>query len=108
MDPTTLDQLTRWAGGQLAATDPTEAVTTICTDSRALRAGDLFLALHGENFDGHSFVVEAARRGATGAIVQETPPGLPDDFVVLRVDDTLRAFHEIAAGYRRSLPLRVV
>jgi UDP-N-acetylmuramoyl-tripeptide--D-alanyl-D-alanine ligase len=108
MDPTTLDQLTRWAGGQLAATDPAEAVTTICTDSRALRAGDFFLALRGDNFDGHVFVAEAARRGATGAIMQEIPAGLPDDFVVLRVEDTLRAFQQIAAAYRRSLPLRVV
>src|SRR5436190_3482055 len=108
MEPTPLDQLTRWTGGQLAAADPSAPVTTVCTDSRALRAGDLFLALRGENFDGHTFVAEAARRGATGAVVQELPAGVPDDFAILRVDDTLRALQQIAAAYRGTLPLRVV
>lgn len=108
MDPTKLDTLSRWAGGRLAAGDPTLAVTNVCTDSRSLRAGDLFLALRGDKFDGHNFVAEAARRGATGAIVQDISPDLPEDFAVLRVDDTLRALQQIAAQYRRSLPLRVI
>ena len=49
-------------------------VATVCTDSRALKAGDLFVALRGENFDGHTFVAEAARRGALGAIVEQNVP----------------------------------
>ena len=108
MDPTQLDQLARWAGGQLAASDPLATVTNVCTDSRALHAGDLFLALRGERYDGHGFIAEAARRGATGAVVEVAPGDLPDDFAVVRVEDTLRAYQRIAAAYRRSLPLRVV
>ena len=108
MNPTPLEQLARWADGQLAASDPPATITTVCTDSRALRAGDLFLALRGEKFDAHTFVAEAARRGATGAVVQDVPADLPADFAVVRVENTLRALQQIAAAYRRSLPLRSV
>src|SRR5690606_37325321 len=86
------------------------AATTahICTDTRALKAGDLFLALSGENFNGHTFLAEAAKRGAIGAVVSEDIPGLPQDFAVLRVPDTLTALQNAAAAYRQTLPLQVV
>jgi UDP-N-acetylmuramoyl-tripeptide--D-alanyl-D-alanine ligase len=83
-------------------------VTTICTDSRTLKAGDCFLALRGECFDGHSVVAEAARRGALGAIVESAPVNLPPDFFVLQVPGTLRALQQAAAEYRRTLPVQVV
>jgi UDP-N-acetylmuramoyl-tripeptide--D-alanyl-D-alanine ligase len=108
MDATNLETLTRWAGGTLASGDPAAAVSVICTDSRHLKAGDLFLALRGENFDGHLFTGEAAKRGATGAVVEEIPDQMPAGFAVLKVPDTLSALQKIAGEYRRSLDLRVV
>jgi UDP-N-acetylmuramoyl-tripeptide--D-alanyl-D-alanine ligase len=108
MEPTHLERIARWAGGELLAGDAAATVETICTDSRALRAGDLFLALRGENFDGHSFVREAAKRGALGAVVEDAPEDLPPHFAIIRVGDTLRALQEIAASYRRNLPLQAV
>lgn len=108
MDPTPLERLARWAGGRVTAGDPAATTTTVCTDSRVLRAGDLFLALRGEKFDGHNFVDEAARRGAAGAVVQEVAANLPPDFGLVHVPDTLSALQQIATHYRRSLPLRVV
>ncbi len=45
---------------------PTCARRCVCTDSRSLQGGDLFVALRGDKFDGHTFVVEAAKRGAIG------------------------------------------
>ena len=77
MDSTTIAKIAQWAGGTLAAGEASDAVTTICTDSRALKAGDFFVALRGENFDAHTFIAEAARRGAAGAIVEEFPGDLP-------------------------------
>src|SRR5438552_5115551 len=106
MEPTPLDQLTRWTSGQLAAADPTATVTTVCTDSRALKAGDLFIAIRGEKFDGHDFVSEAARIGAAGAIVEKAPAGLPPSFCVIEVVDTIRALQALAAEYRASLSLK--
>ncbi len=55
------------------ACDRTEAmgsVTGVTTDSRAAKAGDLFVAIRGERFDGHDFVGEAFHRGAIGAVVR--------------------------------------
>jgi UDP-N-acetylmuramoyl-tripeptide--D-alanyl-D-alanine ligase len=108
MDPTELDTIARWTGGHLAGGDPALPIDSICTDSRALKAADLFLALRGENFDGHKFIAEAARRGAVGAVVEDAPEGLPPGFAVIRVGNTLGAFQQISANYRRLLSLQVI
>jgi UDP-N-acetylmuramoyl-tripeptide--D-alanyl-D-alanine ligase len=108
MEPTKLEVIARWAGGEIAAGDPSLLFTTVCTDSRALHGGDMFLALRGDKFDGHTFLAEAARRGATGAIVEESIGGLPPDFAVVRVPNTLTALQQLAANYRRSLQCQVV
>ncbi len=108
MDPTDLDTIARWTGGHIDGGNPTLPIDTICTDSRALKAADLFLALRGDNFDGHTFVAEAARRGAVGAIVENALEGLPPGFAVIRVGNTLGALQQISANYRRQLPLQVV
>ena len=48
MDATPFEKIALWSGGKLAAGDPRGTVTTVCTDSRSLKAGDLFVALRGE------------------------------------------------------------
>ncbi|MES2570278.1 MAG: UDP-N-acetylmuramoyl-tripeptide--D-alanyl-D-alanine ligase [Verrucomicrobiota bacterium] len=108
MDPINAETLARWAEGKLLSGSPSSTATTLCTDSRALKAGDLFLALRGETFDGHAFIPQAAQTGAMGVIAEEVPAGLPSDFVVIVVADTLRALQSIAAQYRRTLDLEVV
>jgi len=108
VETVTLQTLSQWAGGKLLSGDPGRTVTHICTDSRALKSGELFLALRGENFDAHSFVGRAAEIGAAGAVVDREIGNLPADFAVIRVDDTLTALQQIAANYRRTLPLKAV
>ncbi len=110
MDPTELSTITKWAGGELLRGDGAALrVTNICTDSRALKAGDLFLALRGENFDGHKFVAEAAKLGAAGrGGGRRCREGVPENFAVIKVPDTLVALQQIATHYRRSLPLKAV
>jgi UDP-N-acetylmuramoyl-tripeptide--D-alanyl-D-alanine ligase len=79
----------------------------VSTDSRTTAAGDLFVALRGERFDGHRFLAEAARRGAVAAVVADDPatdPGIP----LVRVPDTLLALGEMARGYRRRFSLPVL
>ena len=69
MDSTSLSQIALWAGGRLVGGDSATTVTTVSSDSRALKPGDLFIAIRGEKFDGHTFLAEAARLGAAGAII---------------------------------------
>ena len=71
----------------------------VSTDSRAVCAGDLFVALKGERFDGHRYVEEAVRRGAAAALTsRRVEAGLPVAQVV--VDDTRLALGRLAAYWR--------
>ena len=108
MNATLLSKVAQWSGGHLLAGGADATVTSICTDSRSLKSGDIFIALRGENFDGHSFVPEAARLGAIGAVVEKAPLGLPVNFGIIKVLDTLRALQLLSTNYRTSLPLKVV
>lgn len=96
----------RWLHRPLDAPAAAPALTGLSTDSRALRRGQVFLALRGDQFDGHAFVGDALTRGAAMLIVESMPAGLqalsPTVFV-LQVDDTLKALARLASAYRRSL-----
>ncbi|HEY8062764.1 MAG TPA: UDP-N-acetylmuramoyl-tripeptide--D-alanyl-D-alanine ligase [Gemmatimonadales bacterium] len=77
------------------------AFGTILTDTRTLAPGALFVALVGERFDAHEFLVAARDAGASGAVVRKgTAP--VSGLVLYPVDDTLRALGALAAAHRRS------
>ena len=81
------------------------------TDTRALERGATFLALRGENFDGHDYVDEAFARGAACAIVDAAHPQLLEGAKgrsLLIVPDTLRAYLELGALARTHLHGTVV
>src|SRR5436190_17111005 len=109
MNPLRLSQIAKFAGALDFSGDGTVVIDKIGTDSRTLKGGELFIALRGENFDGHNFVEAAAKANAAGAIVESNWKGkLPETFALIRAEDTLRAYQELAANYRRSLSLKVV
>jgi UDP-N-acetylmuramoyl-tripeptide--D-alanyl-D-alanine ligase len=108
MDPVPLEILERWCDGTLLSGNPEQQVSAICSDSRALKPGDLFFALRGERFDGHAFVPEAVRSGALGAVVDSDVGTVPEGFALLRVSDVLGALQKIAGAYRQTLSLKVV
>ncbi|HVN31052.1 MAG TPA: UDP-N-acetylmuramoyl-tripeptide--D-alanyl-D-alanine ligase [Thermoanaerobaculaceae bacterium] len=78
-------------------------VTGVAIDSRAVRPGDLFVALPGERTDGHEFVAQAAAAGAAAALVSQA---VTAELPMLVVPDTLAALQRLAraeragAGYR--------
>ncbi|MDG2990358.1 UDP-N-acetylmuramoyl-tripeptide--D-alanyl-D-alanine ligase [Candidatus Synechococcus calcipolaris G9] len=77
----------------------------ICTDSRELRPGDVFLALRGDNFDGHGFVATAKEGGAIAAIVDHPlKVALPQ----LIVKDTLAAYQAIAQWWRNQVSATII
>ncbi|MBM5806181.1 MAG: UDP-N-acetylmuramoyl-tripeptide--D-alanyl-D-alanine ligase [Cyanobacteria bacterium M_surface_10_m2_179] len=89
--------------------DPNTPVGAICTDSRALAVGQLFIALVGERFDGHAFLPQAAAAGAQAAVVQRGRVGeVPAGLLHWVVDDTLYAYQQLAAFHRQSLLAPVV
>ena len=56
-------------GGELLRTSSCRRVRGVSIDSRGIRRGELFVALKGEQFDGHRFVLNAVEQGASGAII---------------------------------------
>ena len=87
-------------GGRFICGATRASFRLISTDTRTVQPGDLFLALVGDNFDGHDFVFEAVARGAAGVIVSR--PVELTTVPVVQVPDTLRALGDLAA-YRRHL-----
>jgi UDP-N-acetylmuramoyl-tripeptide--D-alanyl-D-alanine ligase len=109
MNPLTLSQIAQLAGGSLSSGDGTVVIDKISTDSRTIKRGDLFVALRGENFDGHNFIEAVATNGAAGVIVDfNWKANVPQNFALVRANDTLQAYQQLAANYRKSLALRVV
>ena len=109
MNPLTLSQIAQFAAALLSPGDGTALINKISTDSRTIKPGELFVALRGENFEGHDYIEAAARAGATGALVDLNWQGnIPGNFALLRAADTLQAYQNLAANYRKSLPLKVL
>ena len=98
-------------GGRITHGDGAVAIGRVSIDSRAIQPGDLFIAIHGERFDGHRFVKDALDGGAIGAIVHRVPgpvaePARPALFI--EVGDTTRALQDLARDVRRRSGAKVV
>lgn len=75
----------------------------ICSDSRSLESGQIFFALKGERFDGHSFAVQALAEGASAVVVEDLPSGLDaSDPRVFHVPSVLQALQDLARYHRRQ------
>lgn len=83
------------------------AVTSIVTDSREVTQGALFVALRGENSDGHAYIEKAASLGAA-CIIAEKAPEKTLTCPILLVEDSMIAIGKLSAAYKnRTNPLTV-
>ncbi len=105
MKELTLKQIAAWCGGEVDAAFENLTVKNVQTDSRNVVPGDLFVALPGEKADGHTFVAAAADKGAVCALVSHDVQAA---IACIKVPDTVRAFGDIAAGYRKELGIKVI
>ncbi|MEL6494996.1 MAG: UDP-N-acetylmuramoyl-tripeptide--D-alanyl-D-alanine ligase [Cyanobacteria bacterium J06623_7] len=85
---------------------PDSSVLGITTDSRSLKPQELFIALTGENFDGHNFASQAADRGAIAIIVQHQIPSITTPQFIVK--DTLQAYQQIARWWRDRFEIPVI
>ena len=77
----------------------------LTTDTRSLQAGEVFLALRGENFDGHRFGEAAIQKGAIAAIVEHP---LEADVPQLLVESTLKAYQQIGQWWRQQVQIPII
>ena len=105
MKELTLKQIADWCGGKVSARFEHLRVSRMQSDSRKVRSGDLFVALKGAKADGHDFAEAAINHGAVAALVSRP---ISEKLPSIEVEDTLRAYGDIAAGYRQMTGVKVV
>src|SRR5438874_4391801 len=109
MERLSLSKIAEYPAAQITCGSAETAIERVSTDSRTIKPGELFVALRGENFDAHNFLEQVAKSGAAGAIAgEEVSARLPPEFAILRTDDTLAAYQNLAANYRKTLSLKVL
>jgi UDP-N-acetylmuramoyl-tripeptide--D-alanyl-D-alanine ligase len=92
--------------GSTLVGDGATPIARVHSDTRSLRAGDLFVALKGERFDAHDFLPQARAQGAAAALAERgiAGAGLPG----LAVSDSLGALQALAAAWRRRFVLPLI
>ena len=107
-----LQKIIDFSGAELLQGNSKQSIEEIVIDSREVKDNYLFIAIIGENQDGHLYLEDAVNNGAGAVIVDRE---LESDFLeisgvaVLKVDDTTRALQKIAHNYRQSFPeLKVI
>jgi len=105
-----LDEICEIISARCGADMNVYEVKGISTDSRTMRAGELFFAIKGEKFDGHDFVSSAFEKGAVGAVVEREPELTDESYRgrLLYVDDVIRAMGGLASYYRDELACTVI
>ncbi len=101
-------EVAEWSGGTWGQSQP-PLIRGVSTDTRTLVRENLYFALKGSNFDGHDFLNEAFRKGASGAVVaRDKAPAGATQRPLLRVADPARTLRDVAAGHRRKTDPEIV
>lgn len=102
-----LTQVATATGGTLVGADVD--IDGVSTDSREAMSGKLFVALRGERFDAHDFLMQAAQRGAVAAMVERVDGlSVPPAFPLVQVTDTRLALGVLGAWWRQQFHIPVI
>ena len=102
----TIKEIADITGGELFSERPEATLKRFSIDSRNIEPGDFFIAIKGENYDGHDFIEDAVNKGVAGVIVQE--PFENNTVAVILVKDTLKAMGAIAKEIRSASDIPVI
>ena len=91
--------------GEPYGLDPKATFQRVCTDSRQIQPGDLFVALQGEHFNGNEYAEEALGKGASAVVLDEPVKGVAS---FLMVSDGCQALGELGAAHRDEFDLPVI
>lgn len=107
MEPLKLSEIAAFCGDAVVVGNENTKITNICTDSRKITKDDAFLALSGDNFDGHDFIESCIKNGVKSFIVSKDI-SFPENINAVIVKDTNDALCKIALGYRKKFILKSV
>ena len=103
----TISRAAAVCGGRICGEgDPGAELGSVVIDSRAVSAGDFFVAYKGERVDGHDYISAAFDKGAVCCLAQRVPEGETRPLIL--VPDVQTALEQICAEYRRDLRLPVI
>lgn len=107
MKPILLEEVIKATNGCINNNVNTDKVfiKNVCTDSRNVKEGDLFIALIGDNFDGHDFINMAFEKGAIACICEKQ---IKTDKILINVTDTKNALKDLAMYYKSLFKIPVV
>ncbi len=104
-----VNEIIKATGGKLVQGNLSDKSGPISTDSRRLKQGETFLALKGNNFDGHDFITQALESKVTGLIVEkDLVCPVPEGIAIIRVKDTTLALGNIANFQRQKFNLPLI
>lgn len=106
----TIEEIERACGAQLLKRGREPSMDGVSTDTRTIETGNLFLALKGENFDGHAFLKKACEDGASGVILSDASfaAEVPSDVSAFLVKDTKKALENLAHFHRMRFHVPVI
>ena len=104
----TISHIVKATQGNLLQGNPTVRIKGVSINSRTLKRGELFIAIKGENFDGHSFIQPSLEKGALALVVSQKPKKISSRVPVIYVKDTTIALGRIAAMYRSFFKIPVI
>ena len=109
MDPRPLQFIADATAGEILRGSADTMIRRVCTDSRQVQAGDLFVAVAGEKFDGHQFIAEVMAKGVAAIMLDRAKSdALPDGCALLAVPNTRAAYARLAARYRQDFEIPVI
>lgn len=105
------EEIVHAISGEIVLENKNHNLNNICIDTRKITKDNVFLALNGENFNGNKFVIEALKKGASIAIIDDILVDLKEAEglgVIIKVKNTYEALIELAKYYREKLKIKVV
>jgi len=90
--------------------DKYKSVTSVSIDTRTIKKNSIFVAIKGDNFDGHNYVKEAVKKGATAIVVNNRKLKHFEDVTIpiISVKNTINAYAELAKIWRKKLSAKVI
>src|SRR3989339_170569 len=106
----TIEDFFQLKGAVLYDAEKIKSVKKVSIDSRNVPAGSLFIAIKGDKFNGHDFVIDAVKKGAAVVLISSDKLSSLEniDVPVITVNDTTLALGELAAVWRKKLKTKII
>lgn len=109
MEKISLEEVVKYVNGKVLSGNVTnKSISTVVTDSRVNTKQGLFIAIKGENTDGHKYIDDAVQNGAIAVLITDDVKEYIAGVVYIKVEDGIKALQNLALAYRLKFNIPVV